>query len=285
MVMKKNIDKFIEKMPSLPTTVTRVMEICDDKTTSPADLNKVISMDPVLMGRVMQLINSAYYGRPNKITSLVRAIILLGLNTVKNLALSTAVLGSLSGNKSSDVLNMDGFWEHSLCAAVISRMIAAKIKIDPKYYEEFFIAGLLHDIGKIPFTSCLPQEYLAAIAASDRSRESLNKTELKLFSFDHQEIGGNVAAHWKIEGGIRDAIVFHHQSSEYSGEHRKLVSAVAIADYLSLYLERGFAGNRYPEEPSDEVYEELGISFNEIESFSPEIRIEIEKARVFLKLS
>jgi HD-like signal output (HDOD) protein len=282
--MKKNVHKFIEKMPSLPTTVTRVMEICDDKTTSPADLNKVISMDPVLMGRVMQLINSAYYGRPNKITSLVRAIILLGLNTVKNLALSTAVLGSLSGNKSNDVLNMDGFWEHSLCAGVISRMIASRIKIDPKYFEEFFIAGLLHDVGKIPFSSGLPQEYIVATATSDRNRESLNKTESAIFSFDHQEIGGEVAAHWKIEGGIRDAIVFHHLSSEYTGEHRKLVFAVAVADYMSLYLERGFAGNRYPEEPSDSVYKELGISFNEIEEFSGEIRNEIEKARIFLKL-
>lgn len=283
--MKKNVDKLIEKMPSLPTTVTRVMEICDDKTTSPADLNKVISMDPVLMGRVMQLINSAYYSRPNKITSLVRAIILLGLNTVKNLALSTAVLGSLSGNKSNDVLNMDGFWEHSLCAAVISRMIAKQIKVDPKLFEEFFIAGLLHDIGKIPFSGGLPKEYMAAIATSDRNKESLNRTEMRLFSFDHQEIGGDVAAHWKISGGIRDAIMFHHQSSDYAGEYRQLVFTVAAADYMSLYLERGFAGNRYPEEPSDEVYKELGITFDQIEAFSSDIKNEIEKARIFLKLS
>ena len=283
--MIKKLEAFIDKMPSLPTTVTRVMEICDDPGTSPADLNKVISMDPVLMGRVMQLINSAYYGRPNQITSLVRAIILLGLNTVKNLALSTAVLGSLSKNSGGDVLNMDGFWEHSLCAGVIARMIAVKTKTDPKQLEEFFIAGLLHDIGKIPMSSCYPQEYLAAISKSDRDKTDLGRVEEALFSFDHQHIGDLVAAHWKIEGGIRDAISMHHSTAEYSGKFRKLVLAVSAADYMSLYLERGFAGNRYPVEPEQEVYTELGISFDEIEAMSDQIREEIEKARVFLKLT
>jgi HD-like signal output (HDOD) protein len=260
--MKKAIEKFIDRMPSLPATVTRVMEICDDPATSPADLNQVVSLDPVLMGKVMKLINSAYYSRPNKITSLVRAIILLGLNTVKNLALSTAVLGNLSADHANDVLNMDGFWEHSLCAGVIAKKIAIRIKIDPKLREEYFIAGLLHDIGKIPFTNCFPQEYLTAISNSDRNKSPLHSVETELFSFDHQDVGGLVSIHWNIEGGIKDAIEHHHKTAEYEGDYKKLVYAVAVADYISLYLERGFAGNRFPQEPEDSVYQELVISFN-----------------------
>ncbi len=283
--MIKTIEKFIDRMPSLPTTVTRVMEICDDPATSPADLNKVVGLDPVIMGKVMQLINSAYYGRPNKITSLVRAIILLGLNTVKNLALSTAVLGSISAGKSNDILNMDGFWEHSLCAGVIAKKIAVKIGIDPKQHEEFFIAGLLHDIGKIPFTNCYPQEYLAAISNSDRNKTALNRVEESLFGFDHQAVGSLVADHWKIEGGIRDALAYHHATSEYKGDNKQLVYAVAVADYMSLYLERGFAGNRYPEEPAAGIYEALGVGFEDLEAMSPVFKEEIEKARVFLKIS
>ena len=283
--MINKIEKFIDKMPSLPTTVTRVMEICDDPATSPADLNRVVSLDPVLMGKVMQLINSAYYSRPNKITSLVRAIILLGLNTVKNLALSTAVLGNLSSQDRNEILNMDGFWEHSLCAGVISKKIAALIKFDPKRHEEFFIAGLLHDIGKIPMTSCFPQEYLAAISNSDRNKTTLNKVENQLFKFDHQKTGSFVADHWKIEGAIKDAITYHHDLADYQGENRTLVFAVAVADYLSLYLERGFAGNRYPEEPPEYVYETLGISFDQLEQMNDDFKKEIDKARVFLKIS
>ncbi len=283
--MIKIIEKYIDKMPSLPTTVTKVMEICNDPAASPADLNRVVSLDPVLMGKVMQLINSAYYGRPNKITSLVRAIILLGLNTVKNLALSTAVLGSLNTGKSDEVLNMDGFWEHSLCAGVIAKKIAAKIKADPKKYEEFFIAGLLHDVGKIPLAGALPSEYLLVISSADKNKTALNKVEKSMFNFDHQDVGALVTDHWKIEGGIKDAIEFHHNSAEYEGENIELVYAVAIADYMSLYLERGFAGNRYPEEPPKSVYETLGISFDELEAMAGTFKQEIEKARVFLKIS
>ena len=90
------IQAYIAKMPSLPITVSKILQIANDPKTSPSDLNMVISLDPVLMGRVMKLINSAYYSLNNQITSLVRAIIMLGINTVKNLALSTAVLGQLS---------------------------------------------------------------------------------------------------------------------------------------------------------------------------------------------
>jgi len=283
--MIKAIEKFIDKMPSLPATVSRVMEICDDPATSPADLNKVVGLDPVLMGKVMQLINSAYYGRPNKITSLVRAIILLGLNTVKNLALSTAVLGNLSSDHANDILNMDGFWEHSLCTGVIAKKIAAATRIDPKLHEEYFIAGLLHDIGKIPYTNCFPQEYLTAISKSDLNNTPLHKVETELFGFDHQEIGALITKHWKIEGAIRNAVEFHHRSNEYEGENKSLVYAVAVADYLSLYLERGFAGNRHPVEPESFVYDALGISFDQLEAMSDEIKKEIDKARVFLKIS
>ncbi len=88
------IQAYIARMPSLPVTVSKILQICNDPKTSPSDLNQVISLDPVLMGRVMKLINSAYYSLNNQITSLVRAIIMLGINTVKNLALSTAVLGN-----------------------------------------------------------------------------------------------------------------------------------------------------------------------------------------------
>ncbi|MDR0496536.1 MAG: HDOD domain-containing protein, partial [Treponema sp.] len=89
--LEKSLKDFIKNMPSLPTSVTKVMEICNNPQTSPADLNQVISLDPVLMGRVLKLINSAYYGLGQQVKSLARAIIMLGMNTVKNLALSSAV--------------------------------------------------------------------------------------------------------------------------------------------------------------------------------------------------
>jgi HD-like signal output (HDOD) protein len=113
------------------------------------DLNRVISLDPVLVGRVLKLINSAYYGLEQQVTSLVRAMIMLGINTVKNLALSSAILSNLVGRGFLG-LNAEGFWRHSLCVGVTAKLIARKQGIDHSRLEEFFTAGLLHDLGKIP---------------------------------------------------------------------------------------------------------------------------------------
>ncbi len=116
----KTITASIAKMPSLPTTVAKILQVCSNPRALPADLNQVISLDPVLMGKVLRLINSAYYSLPNQVTSLVRAVIMLGINTVKNLALSTAVLGNLGKGPAGNVLNLEGFWRHSICATSTS---------------------------------------------------------------------------------------------------------------------------------------------------------------------
>ena len=123
----RKVRDYIVSMPSLPTTVAKVMEVCNNPRTSPTDLDKVISLDPVLMGKVLKLINSAYYGLQNQVTSLVRAIIMLGVNTVKNLALSTAVLDRLADKSGFRALNMEGFWRHSLGVGVVANLTEKQI--------------------------------------------------------------------------------------------------------------------------------------------------------------
>ena len=120
----QKIQDYIDRMPSLSTTVTKVLEVCNSPNASANDLNRVISLDPVLTGHVLKLINSAYYSLPNQISSLARAIIMLGLNTVKNLALSTAVIGALGKKSSFTTLPMDAFWAHSICVGVTAKAMA-----------------------------------------------------------------------------------------------------------------------------------------------------------------
>ncbi|MFW5688988.1 MAG: HDOD domain-containing protein, partial [Spirochaetota bacterium] len=110
----RKIERYINTMPALPVTVTKVVEIANNPATSPVDLNKVISLDPVLMARVLKLINSAYYGVNTKVNSLVRAIIMLGINTVKNLALSSAVIDTFGKKNHFRALDPQAFWRHSL---------------------------------------------------------------------------------------------------------------------------------------------------------------------------
>ena len=139
---ENTIKDYIDRMPSLSTTVTKVLEVCNTPNTSPNDLNRVISLDPVLTGQVLKLINSAYYSLPNQISSLARAIIMLGLNTVKNLALSTAVIGTLGKQESFKSLPMDSFWAHSICVGVTAKLLAGMKNVPTSEREEYFVAGM-----------------------------------------------------------------------------------------------------------------------------------------------
>ncbi len=277
---------YIDKMPSLPTSVSKVLEICNSAQTSPADLNKVISVDPVLMGKVMKLINSAYYGLNQEITSLVRAIIMLGINTVKNLALSTAVMGTIGKSADSKALNMEGFWRHSLCVGVTSKLIGKHRNVDKNFIEEFFIAGLLHDVGKIPLNNRLPDRYVDVLGFSDRDRQSLHLAEAEVLGLDHSEVGLMVVENWKVSEEIRDAVAFHHRVEEYTGPHKDIVYSVALANCFATVSEIGFSGNRYPQPVPPIVGEYLGIDLAFIEDELEEsVSQEIERARVFLHLA
>ena len=282
---KKELNLYINKMPSLPTTVTKIMEICNNPTTSPADLNKVISLDPVLMAKVLKLINSAYYGLSQEITSLVRAIIMLGINTVKNLALSTAILGNLGNKKNFQALNMDGFWRHSLGVGVAAKMIAKKRKIDTKKLEEYFIAGLLHDIGKIPLNNKFADEYVGTMALSDKHRMPLYAAENESMQIDHTVVGLMIGNAWKLGEDIKDCIHHHHRYLEYSGKNKDLLYTVVFANYFANIAELGFSGDRYPEKIDSSVTEYLQVSIDYLDEVEDAVLEQIEKARIFLQLA
>jgi len=280
----KTLGDFIKTMPSLPTSVTKVLEICNNPQTSPADLNHVISLDPVLVGRVLKLINSAYYGLGQPVTSLVRAIIMLGINTVKNLALSTAIMGQLSSKKSSSGLEMEGFWRHSLCVGVSAKLLARKRGIDIKMIEEYFTAGLLHDIGKIPLNAVLAKEYMLTVSVADRERKSLFEVEENVLGLNHCMAGAMIAGAWKLDGAVGDAIVHHHNYVDYFGNYKDVLYSVAAANRFASLSEIGFSGDRYPDPLSPVIWETLNVTWDMFEEIEKTVQSEIEKAEVFLKI-
>ncbi|MGO8695291.1 MAG: HDOD domain-containing protein [Rectinemataceae bacterium] len=280
----RQVREYIGGMPSLPTTVAKVLEVCNNPKTSPIDLDRVIQLDPVLMGRVLKLINSAYYGLGTQVTSLVRAIIMLGVNTVKNLALSTAVLDRISSRKDFRALNMEGFWRHSLCVGVTAKLLARRRGIDAKAVEEYFAAGLLHDIGKIPLNNALADEYVRTMSLADREGLALYSAERRTLGIDHCEAGKIVAESWRLTGAIADTIAWHHDLDDYSGENGDILRTVAVANFFANREGIGFSGNLYPEKPAPEVYGLLGIEKTILEELEEPVNAEIEKAKVFLKL-
>jgi len=280
-----NIERIIDSMPSLPITVAKITEITKNPSSTPADLNKGITLDPVLTAKVLKLVNSAYYGLSNSVTSIVKAIILLGLNTIKNLAVSTAVLGTMKMKGKTSTLDMDSFWRHCLAVGVTSRSIAAKIGIDSKLREEFFIAGMLHDIGKIVLNEHFSTQFLQAIQSADSKRVSLWKEEKACFEIDHAGTGELIAGKWCLTQSLAEVICFHHTPLESSQENRVLVTAVAAADMFCVENATGFAGNRVPDILSDESWKTLGLVEEDLFGIEETINEEIKKASIFLTMS
>jgi HD-like signal output (HDOD) protein len=281
--LQDKIEAYIKTMPSLSTTMSKVLEVCNNPQTSPADLNHVISLDPVLVGRVLKLINSAYYGLEQQVTNLVRAIIMLGINTVKNLALSSAIMGNFD-TRELQGLDSEGYWRHSLGVGVATKLIARKRGLDPRLLEEYFTAGLLHDIGKIPLNAVLPRGYLLTVRDADSRKIPLFQAETENLSLNHTGVGELVVKAWHIEGSLGDAVIHHHNYAAYEGEHKDLLYSVVAANYFAAFMEMGFSGDRYPQKPEGMVWEALGVTWESFESIKPIVDEEIGKAQIFLNL-
>jgi putative nucleotidyltransferase with HDIG domain len=281
----KTIHRYIDRMPSLSTTVTKVLEVCNKPNVSPNDLNKVISLDPVLSGNVLKLINSAYYSLPNHINSLTRAIIVLGINTVKNLALTTSVLSTVK-EKNQSGLSMDKFWSHSLCVAVTAKAMAVELKVPMHQREEFFLSGLLHDLGKIPMSKCFPEEYARCLALCSSNNIPLHEAENIVFGFDHQHCGAMIAEKWNLSDNIISVLKYHHQVINAAEDHKTLTLCVAIANlYANIFNMSTNDNDSINETDVSDLFEHSQLSWRNISPLHEKIQDAIEKASVFLKVN
>ena len=261
--------------------IGKVLEVCSKADASPNELNKVIALDPVLTGQVLKLINSAYYSLVNKVTSLTRAITMLGLNTVKNMALSTAIIRSVSGAKKSKVLPTSKFWAHSISVGVSAKLLAGVKDVPFGEREEYFISGLLHDLGKVPFGD----DYIHVLSRAKREQRSLIEIEREMLGIDHQEVGLMIADKWKLNVAIRSCISHHHDLGQVREEFRKQAAFVALGNVYSNIYDIGFAGDLYPtEQEVEKLLEVTDLSWQEFADIRDDIDHEIQKARLFLQV-
>ena len=283
---QKIIQNYILRMPSFSTTVAKVLEVCNSPKTSPNELNKVISLDPVLTGKVLTLINSAYYSLPKKVSSLTRAIIMLGINTVKNLALSTAIMGSVGGKGSFHALDTDDFWTHSICTGVTSKILAASIGVPAAQREEYFVAGLLHDLGKIPLNNRFPDEYTQALEMANAKQISLYQAEDLTLGINHCLTGKMIAEKWKLSEALGDAIYFHHSPGDVCEENKQVTTLVTISNIYANTLGMGSSQGLYTDkEILTNLFDSVGIDWTTLSDIRDNVIDEIEKAKIFLKVS
>ena len=282
----KHIRRFIERMPSLSTTVTKVMKVCNSPNASPNELNRLISLDPVLTGKLLKLVNSAYYGVACRITSLTHAIIMLGVNTVKNMVLATSILANLKMRSEIKRIPIDSFWAHSLCVGVTAKAMAKARQVPGMEQEEYFVSGLMHDMGKLPIMVCFPELYQKALKQAALDQAPLFEIEQALFGFDHCYVGKLIAAKWRLNTEMGMAITDHHQPYKAGSKPNLALGSISLANQAALQFEIGSAGDPYK---NIDLFEELaflcGTTAEDILALKQNIEQEIKKARVFLQIS
>jgi putative nucleotidyltransferase with HDIG domain len=180
---------------------------------------------------------------------------------------------------------MEGFWQHCLCTGVTSKLLAKKQGIDPKYHQEYFTAGLLHDIGKIPLNAVLDAEYMQLVSIANRENKPLFVVENENLGVDHCTAGAMIAKAWKLDSSVHDVITCHHDVNGYSGENLNILYNVAIANFFSLINDVGFAGDRNSVKPERKIWDTIGLTENTFSEINDHVFMEIEKAKIFLNIA
>jgi HD-like signal output (HDOD) protein/signal transduction histidine kinase len=211
----------LRSLPTLPHILLRLIELCNRPEKSLKDIAPLINQDPALSERVLRLVNSAFYSLKQKISTIGEALQLLGLEAVKNIAISSSVYQVFQGPPGRHGLNLKRFWWHCLRCAVIARLLAAKTAYPSP--DEAFLAGLLHDIGKILLWSNFRREYSTG--------GGLPAVERRL-GLTHAEAGAWLLGRWELGSFLADSVRYHHERAERIAGSFPLVQLVFAANLL-----------------------------------------------------
>ena len=220
-------------LPTLPTVAAKLLTLMAQEETSLADIANLVIQDMALTTKIFRVANSSFYSFPKQITTVQQAVSLLGTNAVRSLVLSFSLL-SLKGVKKTR-FDYVRFWEQALAGAAAAMVIARQIPGTDK--EEIFISGLLQNIGELIFASTIPEEYddILTKMASDRKDLDIENVEQEKLGITHSHAGYEVAKKWGLPDLHLQAILYHHNPSEYpgtDGQLRKTIKIVSLAGLL-----------------------------------------------------
>lgn len=268
----------VDSMPAFPKSVHKILTLTRDIACAPKDLVQVIDKDPVVTVKVLRVVNSAYYGLVKQITSIDQAVVFLGFNAIKNLALSIAAIGMLP---ESPMAGFDGqrYLLHSLTCASLARQLAHRLPgADP---QDCFIAGLLHDFGKVVVAQFMPAEFRRAMELSLWKEVSLHVALQEVVGVDHAAIGAMLAQKWHFADELVQTIACQHQPELYDTD---MMACVFAANQLSKQLGFDFGGSLLVPALVPSVAQRLGGQLPDIMDSLGDISPLIEEARVFSRL-
>lgn len=274
--VKTSIEKSVQDLPALPGVVARILKETESPEASAITVERMLSSEQALTSKVLRVVNSAYYGLSGQVTSLSQAVVILGLQQIRNLVLSVSAFSAIKPRTPRQQETMRIFWLHSFGTAAATQLISQRKRFSIQDSETAFVGGLLHDIGRLFLFSNFTQTYDQVLKYAEQKQMQVEKAERRLLGMDHGEVGAQMATHWKLPKPLVKMIGDHETPKE--DQLDPLVYALNIADWLTkdLYFEADHIG-MVP--PPDYVMAWLNFTPEEFDWLRNETQAKIEEAQ------
>jgi putative nucleotidyltransferase with HDIG domain len=219
----------IDTIPTLPAIVGQVTQTITDPQRSARDLMEIIYPDQALTLKILKAANAAFYGRVRETGTLEQALVILGFSQVRNLVMSTALFNNFQRLDVTPLFSMRKFWEHSFVCGLAARIIAKEMKLSD---GELYVAGLLHDIGKLAICMVLPKEFSTIVTMAGTGNLKTAPAELDILGITHAEVGLRLAKRWMLPHNLVAAVGYHHRPAS-APSHQAYPLVVHMADLLA----------------------------------------------------
>jgi HD-like signal output (HDOD) protein len=251
--------KKVDSLPTLPTVYYSLMEIMDNPRSTANDVAKIISSDQSSAAKVLKTANSPIYGYYGRIENITQAISYIGFDEVKNLVIALTILDFF--NKNFDTFNISPveIWKHSIAVGIMTRLIGKNI--GAKDLENYFLAGILHDIGKILLINIIPDEYSKVIRYSLEHKITTRESELKILGISHGVAGEILAEKWNLPNSIKYSIRYH-SIGLVDNKFRNIVAATHVANISVCMFGLGYSSEMVLQGPNKETWKILNLPDN-----------------------
>lgn len=218
----------IKSLPSPPMVYTQLMEELERDEPELEKIGLIISRDPSMSAKILQLVNSAYFGLPREIAHPSEATLFLGVDLIRGLVLMAHVFSQFDGSK-MDAFSIDRLMEHSWLTGVLARGLAGAENLDNRACDHAFLAGLLHDIGKLILVANLPQLYQDVMQKVETEKLSVSEAEGDIIGCNHGELGAYLLGLWGLPDPVVEAVAFHHHPTDCESGHCCVATLVYAA--------------------------------------------------------
>lgn len=271
----------LSDMPTLPDVVAKLTQLIADPKTTANDINDTLSSDAALSAKILRIVNSSYYGFSRRIASITNAVVILGFNQVRNLALSAFIFDNFSQTGENVGFDLKAFWKHCIGVAFTAGQIAKKV--DPRLEEDAFICGLLHDLGKYVMAQKSRADLGQVIRLAVDKRQLFINAEHQLLEYDHAVLGSALVERWNLPENLVEVIRHHHEPLAMEAEPRTVLLAAITntADITARALLMGSGGDNKIPRLTRGVWELLGLGWNELDLIARRSTAEFMKSDIF----